>query len=82
MIYLKKLTKLRKYLLRKYQQNCIIRHTCAIKCKYLENPKRSHFDFWHADIPLCKNKNIEKFFRLEWEFWDHARSRLQGHDKS
>ena len=36
MIYLKISTKLRKYLLRKYQQSCIIRYTCSIKCKYLK----------------------------------------------
>ena len=36
MIYLKISTNLRKYLLRKYQQICIISHTCSIECKYLE----------------------------------------------
>ena len=56
MIYLKISTKLRKYLLRKYQQICIIRHTCSIKRKYLENPWRSHFDFWHADNPSCEEQ--------------------------
>ena len=78
MIYLKILTKLRKYLLRKYQQICITRHTCLIKCKYLKNPYRSQFDFWHADSSLCEEqKYLKKFFSLEWGFWGHARSRSQ-----
>ena len=62
MIYLKILTKLRKYLLCKYQQICITRHTCLIKCKYLKNPYRSQFDFWHADSSLCEEQKYLKFF--------------------
>ena len=49
----KNIDQVAKILLRKYQQNCIIRHTCSIKCKYLENP---YFDFWHADSPLCEEQ--------------------------
>ena len=32
-------------------------------------------------VLYVKNKNIENFFCLEWGFWGHARSSLQGHDK-
>ena len=62
MTYLEISTKLRKYLLRKYQQICIIRHTCSIKCKYLKNPLRSHFVFGILRVLFVRNKNIEKFF--------------------
>ena len=74
MIYLKKSTKLRKYLLGKYQQICMISHTCSIKCKYLQTHRDSTLIFGMLIVLYVRNKNIEKIFCLEWGFWGHARS--------
>ena len=62
MIYLKISTKLRKYFLRKYQQICIIRHTCSIKCKYLKTHRDPTLIFGLLIVLYVRNKNIEKFF--------------------
>ena len=40
----------------------LLPQTAALPESDLENPLRSHFDFWHADSLYVRNKNIEKIF--------------------
>ena len=62
MIYLKISTKLRKYLLRKYQQICSIRHTCSIKSKYIKTHRDPTLIFGMLIVLYVRNKNIKNFF--------------------